>query len=112
MLGDSEDWVRTIVHRSNAAGPSGVADRRHANPGTPPLLSPELREALREAPHLEVLELRQRVAETAKQLAPGCTGEGSLVDAAGSHILTGYPATFLERVVGEDSGSNRTSRSG
>lgn len=46
MLGYSEDWVRTIVHRYNADGPSGVTDRRHANPGQTPLLSPELRKEL------------------------------------------------------------------
>ena len=49
MVGYTEDWVRTIVHRYNADGPGGVTDRRHANPGAPPLLSPELREELRHA---------------------------------------------------------------
>jgi transposase len=49
LIGYSDDWVRTIVHRYNAAGPSGVTDRRHANPGQKPLLNPELREELDEA---------------------------------------------------------------
>ncbi len=46
MVGYSADWVRTIVHRYNAAGPDGVRDRRQANPGQQPLLTPELRAAL------------------------------------------------------------------
>ncbi len=46
MLGYSEDWVRTIVHRYNDAGPTGITDRRHTNPGAIPLLSPALREEL------------------------------------------------------------------
>ncbi len=33
LLGYSDDWGRTIVHRYNDAGPAGVTDRRHANPG-------------------------------------------------------------------------------
>lgn len=49
MLGYGEDWVRTIVHRYNADGAAGITDRRHANPGQPPLLSPSLREELGEA---------------------------------------------------------------
>lgn len=49
MLGYGEDWVRTIMHRYNDAGPSGITDRRHANLGQPPLLSPALREELGEA---------------------------------------------------------------
>lgn len=49
LVGYSEDWVRTIVHRYNAEGPTGVMDRRRANPGARPLLTPELREALRQA---------------------------------------------------------------
>ncbi len=42
----SEYWVRIIVHRYNADGPTGVGDRRHGNPGQTPLLSPALREEL------------------------------------------------------------------
>lgn len=49
MVGYSEDWVRTIVHRYNAAGSAGIVDRRHANPGATPLLTAEDREALRVA---------------------------------------------------------------
>lgn len=48
LLGYGEDWVRTIVHRYNAEGAAGIADRRHANRGHPPLLSPALREELGE----------------------------------------------------------------
>ncbi len=48
MVGYSEDWVRTVVHRYNDAGPAGVTDRRHANPGQTPLLSPALRTELDE----------------------------------------------------------------
>lgn len=49
MLGYRADSVRDIVHRYNADGPAGLADRRHANPGQAPLVPPETREALREA---------------------------------------------------------------
>lgn len=49
LLGYSEDWVRTIVHRYNDAGPAGVTDRRHANPGQRPLLDSVLRDALDQA---------------------------------------------------------------
>lgn len=49
LTGYSEDWVRAIVHRYNAAGPAGLADRRQHSAGHPPLLSPELRTALGEA---------------------------------------------------------------
>jgi transposase len=49
IVGDTPDWVRTIIRRDNAAGPVGIVDGRHANPGTTPLLTQELREALRTA---------------------------------------------------------------
>lgn len=49
LTGYTANWVREIIRRFNAEGPAGIADRRHANPGQPPLLSPALREALREA---------------------------------------------------------------
>lgn len=42
-------WVRTIIGRYNADGPTGLTDRRHANPGQPPLLTLALREELRQA---------------------------------------------------------------
>lgn len=48
LLGYSADWVCTIIHRDNADGPAGIVDRRQANPGQTPLLSPALREELRE----------------------------------------------------------------
>lgn len=47
LMGYTANWVREIVRRYNAAGPAGIVDRRHANPGQPPLLTPALREALR-----------------------------------------------------------------
>lgn len=47
LTGYSETWVRTILHRYNDAGPDGIVDRRHANPGQPPLVSPLVREHLR-----------------------------------------------------------------
>lgn len=49
LTGYSVNWVRTMVRRSNAEGSAGVVDRRQANPGAPPLLSPARREALRAA---------------------------------------------------------------
>jgi transposase len=39
--GYSATWIATIARRYNAEGPSGVGDRRHANPGRMMLLSPE-----------------------------------------------------------------------
>jgi transposase len=47
LVGYSETWVRTIIHRYNTDGPAGLADRRHANPGQPPLVPPAVREELR-----------------------------------------------------------------
>lgn len=44
----SETWVRTVIHRYNARGPAGLVDRRRAAPGQPPLVSPAIREELRE----------------------------------------------------------------
>src|SRR5262245_53282873 len=53
-VGYSIPWVRTVVHRYNAAGATGVGDGRHANPGKAPLLTPEQQAALDralDAPH-------------------------------------------------------------
>lgn len=47
LTGYSETWLRTLVHRYNAAGPAGLRDRRHANLGQPPLVPPAVREELR-----------------------------------------------------------------
>jgi transposase len=33
-------WIGEIVRRYNQAGPAGLGDRRHANPGGQPILSP------------------------------------------------------------------------
>jgi len=49
LVGYNANWVRTIIRRYNAEGPTGVGDRRAANPGARPLLSPALRETLRDA---------------------------------------------------------------
>lgn len=48
LVGYTANWVREIVRRYNADGPAGITDRRHANPGAPPLLSPAQREELRQ----------------------------------------------------------------
>lgn len=49
LVGYAEEWVRTILHRYNAEGAAGVTDRRHANPGQPPLLSAAVRADLQVA---------------------------------------------------------------
>lgn len=46
MVGSSEDWGRTIVHRYNAAGSDGVRDHRRAHPGPRPLLPSAVRAEL------------------------------------------------------------------
>lgn len=50
VTGSSPTWVREIAHRDAAAGPDGLGDRRHGNPGAAPLLPPvqhvDLRAAL------------------------------------------------------------------
>lgn len=48
LVGYSETWVRTVIHRYNDDGPAGLADRRHGNPGQPPLVRPAVREELRD----------------------------------------------------------------
>jgi transposase len=42
----STKWISTIIHRYNATGPSGIGDRRHANPGKAPILSAQQQAAL------------------------------------------------------------------
>ncbi len=49
VVGYSANWVREIVRRYNAEGPSGLIDRRQHSHGHPPLLTPALRAALAEA---------------------------------------------------------------
>ena len=39
-------WIYEILHRYDAQGPAGVGDRRHQNPGQPPLVPPDVREKL------------------------------------------------------------------
>jgi transposase len=46
LVGYTPNWVRTILRRYNAEGSAGLVDRRHTNPGQPPLLSPALRDEL------------------------------------------------------------------
>jgi len=45
----SVNWIRAIAKRYREAGPSGIGDRRHGNPGAPPLLTPKQQERWREA---------------------------------------------------------------
>jgi transposase len=49
VIGYTASWARTLLHRYNADGPAGLVDRRHTNPGQPPLLTPGLRRALTQA---------------------------------------------------------------
>jgi transposase len=42
-------WIGEIVRRYNEAGPDGLGDRRHDNPGGQPILSSEQQERLRAA---------------------------------------------------------------
>lgn len=46
LVGLSDKWVRQLVQRYNQHGPAGLADRRTANPGKPPLLPPALHATL------------------------------------------------------------------
>jgi len=47
--GYSVNWVREVARRYREAGPAGLGDRRRANPGGAPLLSPARQEELRAA---------------------------------------------------------------
>jgi transposase len=47
VTGYSAKWVGAVVRRYNAEGPDGIGDRRRVNPGRAPILSAELRAALR-----------------------------------------------------------------
>jgi transposase len=47
--GYSENWVRTIIHRYNAEGERGLADRRHGNGGAEPMLDAQQRADLEAA---------------------------------------------------------------
>jgi transposase len=49
VTGYSVGWVRTIATRYREAGPAGIGDRRHANPGAALLLDAPHQEALRAA---------------------------------------------------------------
>jgi transposase len=40
VTGYSVNWVRELARRYREDGPAGLGDRRHANPGGAPLLSP------------------------------------------------------------------------
>src|SRR3712207_5473888 len=54
VTGYWRDWIRTLARRYNRAGPPGLGDRRHANPGARALLTAEprtqLQQRLREPP--------------------------------------------------------------
>jgi transposase len=45
----SVNWVREIARRYREDGPAGIGDRRHTNPGAPPLLDAGQQEQLRAA---------------------------------------------------------------
>ena len=47
--GYSPTWIQLIARRYNADGPRGLGDRRHGNPGQPPMLDAAGQEALRDA---------------------------------------------------------------
>ena len=49
VTGYSVNWVREIARRYREEGPGGVGDRRHGNPGAPPLLDASRQAALRAA---------------------------------------------------------------
>ncbi len=49
LVGFSPEWVRTLVHRSNAEGPAALGDGRRQNAGHPPLLDAGQQAALRTA---------------------------------------------------------------
>ena len=54
VTGYSRDWVYKLVRQYNEAGPSALGDKRHDNPGAPPLLNDvqqaQLLQALEEEP--------------------------------------------------------------
>lgn len=39
VVGYSENWIRTLIHRYNAQAAAGLRDHRHGNAGAAPLLS-------------------------------------------------------------------------
>src|SRR5215469_14072521 len=49
MTGYSVPWMRTLVHRSTQAGPTGLADQRHRTPGGVCILSDEQQTRLHQA---------------------------------------------------------------
>jgi transposase len=49
VTGYSVNWVREVARRYRTDGPAGLGDRRHANPGGAPLLSPAQQQELRTA---------------------------------------------------------------
>jgi transposase len=49
VTGYSVNWVREIARRYREDGPTGIGDRRHGNPGAPPLLDAAHQAQLQEA---------------------------------------------------------------
>lgn len=47
--GYCRDWIRVIAHRYDQAGPAGVGDRRHRNPGAKRVLTAEQEQELDQA---------------------------------------------------------------
>jgi transposase len=67
VTGYSRDGIRTLARRYNRAGPPGLGDRRHANPGARSLLTTEqrtqLQQRLREPPPDGGLWTSRKVAD-------------------------------------------------
>jgi hypothetical protein len=51
VTGYSPRWISAVIKRYNAEGPGALCDRRHANAGAAPVLTPELQHELRLALH-------------------------------------------------------------
>jgi transposase len=69
----SVNWVREIARRYREAGPAGIGDRRHGNPGAAPLLDvaqqAQLRDALGgPAPHGDLWTCRSVAAWMSERL--------------------------------------------
>jgi transposase len=67
VTGYSVNWVREIARRYREDGPGGIGDRRHGNPGAPPLLNAAQQAALQAAlggpaPHGDVWTCRSVAA--------------------------------------------------
>src|SRR5919106_2898888 len=73
VTGYSTNWVREVARRYREAGPAGIGDRRHGNPGAAPLLDvaqqAQLRDALGgPAPHGDLWTCRSVAAWMSERL--------------------------------------------